>query len=202
MSMEDSFWTQDTLLFEGTFHYYRDKTQPVRGKIHISEEQYDFQSFGHSLERSYLKTPKGTRTYHLLHPYVLQPNIVMSLTFQPKHYADAGTILGKTIDSRVAGLRHEDIGNAQAWYYPQDNVLVLWECFLSEFARDVPLLQDRNMANLWIGFEQWLLNRYPDTERIITPHADPIWNVKEYQAFLRARGYKKDLPGTFSKLLK
>lgn len=72
---------------------------------------------------------------------------------QPKHYADAGTILGKTIGSRIEGLRHEDIGNAQAWYYPQDNVLVLWECFLSEFARDVPLLRDTNMANLWTGFE-------------------------------------------------
>ena len=199
--MEDAFWTQDTLLFEGTFHYYRDKKQPVRGKIHISEEQYDFHSFGHSLERKYLKNRKGTRTYHLLHPYVLQPNIVMSLTFQPKHYADAGTILGKTMDSRVAGLRHEDIGNAQAWYYPQDKVLVLWECFLSEFARDVPLLRDTNMANLWTGFERWLLNRYPNTERIVTPHADPIWNVKEYQAFLRARGYKKGHDGTFTKLL-
>jgi hypothetical protein len=47
------------------------------------------------------------------------------------------------------------------------------------------------MANLWTGFEQWLLNRYPETERIVTPYADPIWNIKEYQAFLRARGYKK-----------
>ena len=48
-------------------------------------------------------------------------------------YADAGTILGKTINSRVEGVRHHDIGNAQAWYYPEDKVLVLWECFLHDF---------------------------------------------------------------------
>jgi hypothetical protein len=123
--MEDSFWTRDTLLFNGTFHYHRDKKLPVRGKIHISEGQYDFHNFGHSLERSYLKNPKGRRTYHLLHPYVLQPNIVMSFVVHPKHYTDAGTILGKTISSRVESLRHEDIGNARAWYYPQDKILVL-----------------------------------------------------------------------------
>ena len=199
--MEDSFWTHDTLLFEGRFNYYHDKKLEVRGKIHVAGEQYDFHNFGHSLERSYLKNPKGRRAYHLLHPYVLQPNIVMSFVVQPKHYADLGTILGKTTDSRVEGLRHHDIGNAQAWYYPQDNVLVLWECFFHDFVRDVPLLQDRNMANLWTGFEQWLLTRYPETERIVTPYADPIWNVKEYQTFLRARGYKKGQPGTFTKLL-
>ena len=192
--MEDAFWTQDTLLFEGTFHYYRDKKLPVRGKIHISEEQYDFHNLGHRLERRYLKNGKGRRTYHLLHPYVEQPNIVLSMAVQPKHYADAG--------AHVAGLRHEDIGNAQAWYYPQDKVLVLWECFFLDFARDVPLLKDTNMANLWIRFEQWLLTRYPDAERIVTPYADPIWNIKEYQAFLRARGYTKGKSGTFTKLLK
>jgi hypothetical protein len=199
--MEDSFWTHDTCLFEGSFQYYRNKKLPVCGKIHIAEEHYDIDGFGHSLEREYLKHPKGTRTYHLLHPYVLQPNIVMSLVFQPKHYADAGDVLGKTTGARVAGIRHEDIGNAQAWYYPEDKVLVLWECFLLDQTRDFPLLKDPNMASLWTGFEQWLLKRYPDTEQIVTPHADPLWDTQEYQSFLRARGDTKGRPGTFSKLL-
>jgi hypothetical protein len=200
--MDDQFWTHDTLLFEGSFRYYRNKKQQVRGKIHVGEEQYDFYNFGHSLERAYLNNQKGTRIYQLMHPYVLQPNIVMSFAVQPKHYADLGTILGKTIDSRVEGLRHHDIGNAQAWYYPEDKVLVLWECFLHDFIRDVPLRKDTNMSQLWTGFEKWLLDRYPETEKIVTPYADPIWNVKEYQSFLRARGYKKGISGTFVKLLK
>ena len=200
--MEDSFWMHDTLLFEGNFKYYGNKKQEIRGKIHIAGERYDFHNFGHSLERSYLKSRKGERVYLLMHPYVVQPNIVMNIVVQPKHYADAGTILGKTIDSRVSGLRQEDIGSAQAWYYPEDKILVLWECFFQEYACDVPLLKDVNMANLWTGFEKWLLTRYPETERIVTPHADPIWNTKEYQAFLRARGYRKGQPGIFTKLLK
>jgi hypothetical protein len=200
--MEDSFWTHDTILFEGRFKYYQDKKQQIRGKIHLAGERYDFNNFGHSLERRYLNNPKGQRIYLLMHPYVVQPNIVMSMIVQPKHYADAGLVLGKTTDARVEGFRHEDIGSAQAWYYPQDKVLVLWECFFHEYARDVPLLKDTNMANLWTGFEQWLLNRYPDAEQIVTPYADPLWNVKEYQAFLRARGFKKGHPGTFAKLLK
>jgi hypothetical protein len=28
-----------------------------------------------------------------------------------------------------------EIGQAQAWYYPQDSTIVLWECFLHEFVR-------------------------------------------------------------------
>ena len=27
------------------------------------------------------------------------------------------------------GLRQNQVGNAQAWYYPADGVMVLWECF-------------------------------------------------------------------------
>jgi hypothetical protein len=200
--MEDPYWTHDTLLFEGTFRYYRDKKQPVHGKIHISEEDYDFHSFGHGLERSYLKNRKGMRTYFFMRLYIELPNIILSMAVSPKQYTDAGTILGKTTGSRVAGFRHDEIGNAQAWYYPQEKVLVLWECYLDDFTRDASLLQDQNMVNLWTGFEQWLLNRYPETERIVTPYADPIWNIKEYQAFLRARGYTKGRSGTFTKLLK
>jgi hypothetical protein len=124
------------------------------------------------------------------------------MAVQPKHYSDAGLVFGKTTGSHVAGFRHDEIGNAQAWYYPQDKVLVLWECYLSDFTRDTSLLQDKNMVKLWTAFEQWLRNRSPETERIVTTFADPLWNIKEYQAFLRARGYRKGHAGTFTKLLK
>ena len=76
--MEDPFWTHDTLLFEGTFRYYHDKKQPVHGKIHSSEEDYDFHSFGHSLERTYLKNRKGKRTCFFMRPYIERPNIILT----------------------------------------------------------------------------------------------------------------------------
>jgi hypothetical protein len=64
--MDDPFWTHDTLLFAGSFKYYRDKKQEVRGKIHMVGERYNFNNFGHSLERGYLNNPKGERVYLLL----------------------------------------------------------------------------------------------------------------------------------------
>ena len=35
----DEFWTQDIPLFHGVFTYYRNKPQPVRGKVHLAEER-------------------------------------------------------------------------------------------------------------------------------------------------------------------
>lgn len=202
MRDDDAFWTHDTKLFDGTFRYYRDKAQPVRGKLHVSEERYDFHNFGDSLERDWLKTPKGARTYMLMHPYVIEPNLVTTLIVNPKRYADAGEVLGKTTDIRIDGFRDKRIGSAQAWYYPEDELIVLWECFLDSFIREVPLHKDKNMTDLWAAFERWLLERYPETGRIVTPWMDPLWQPKEYQAFLRKRGYKRGHPGTYVKLLR
>jgi hypothetical protein len=94
--MDDPFWTHDTKLFEGTFHYYHDKKREVHGKLHISEEKYDFNEFGHSLERYALKSAKGSRTYILMQPHVREPNVYMTVALNPKHYADMGQVLGKT----------------------------------------------------------------------------------------------------------
>jgi hypothetical protein len=58
------------------------------------------------------------------------------------------------------------------------------------------------MVLLWTSFEEWLVNRYPEAERIMTPWADPIWQVKEYQSFLKTQGYKRESPGIFAKLVK
>ena len=35
--------------------------------------------------------------------------------------------------------QQREIGQAQAWYYPADHLLVLWECFLEDpFRQDEP----------------------------------------------------------------
>jgi hypothetical protein len=202
--MEDPFWTHDTFLFDGTFHYYRDKKLPVRGKLHVSGERYDFNSFGHSLERGFLKTAKGKRVYMLMHPYVIEPQAIMSIALYPtaKRYVDAGEVIGRTLGTRVEGFRDVKVGSAQAWYYPEDKVLVLWECFLDRPVREAPLLKDPHMTQLWVAFENWLIQRYPEAEKIVTPWMDPLWQAKEYQTFLRKREYKRGEPGMFAKLLK
>jgi hypothetical protein len=200
----DPFWTHDTVLFDGTFRYYRNKPQEVRGKLHESEERYDFAAFGHSLEKDCLKSTKGTRSYVMLHPYIKEPNLIMSVALypKPKHYADAPAAIGETTGTRVEGFRDVQLGNAQAWYYPADRVLVLWECYLFDFVRDLPLLKDTNMALLWTGFEKWLITRYKEAEKILTPWADPLWEEKAYHSFLRKQGYNQENPGLFAKQLK
>jgi hypothetical protein len=202
--MDDPFWTHDTFLFDGTFHYYRDKQQPVRGKLHVSGERYDFNEFGHSLERGLLKTAQGKRIYMLMHPYIIVPNVVMSVALhpRPKQYVDAFEAIGHVTKTKLEGYRDIKIGNAQAWYYPEDNSIVLWECFLDSYVRDAPLGEDKNMLLLWTGFEHWLLDRYPEAKMIVTPWMDPLWQAKEYQTFLRRQGYTRGEPGTFMKLLK
>src|SRR4051794_36834424 len=116
--MEDQFWTHDTFLFAGAFRYYRDKKQPVRGKLHVSEEKY--WNDGHELIT--LTKRQGVRSYVMMHPYVIEPNLVMSMVLHPKakQYADAAEAIGETTGGSVDGLHDVQIGNAQAWYYPED----------------------------------------------------------------------------------
>ena len=47
--------------------------------------------------------------------------------------------------------------DAQAWYYPTDKTIVLWECFFEERFRKDPLPEDLNMQKLWQSFERYLL---------------------------------------------
>jgi hypothetical protein len=199
--MNDPFWIHDIPLFSGTFRYYRNRKQPVRGKVHAAKERHDASD---SLERDYLTVPRGERFYVLMQPYVIEPRIVMSVALddKPKQYADQGEAIGQTTDSRVEGYSETKVGNAQAWYYPEDRMLVLWECFLESFVRDSKLNEDEHMRLLWTRFEKWLLTQYPQTSRIVTPWADPLWEQKEYQTFLKSLGFQKGKPGLFTKLVK
>ena len=96
-------------------------------------------------------------------------------------------------------MRHEEIGQAQAWYYPSDQLLVLWECFPEQRYRtsDDPR-QDSVLSTLWHGFEAWLTDRFPAARRLVTTWEDlydrPVW-----QSFLAERGYSPIAPAAFGK---
>ena len=59
----------------------------------------------------------------------LEPEVFMTVGLypKPKHYADQGEAIGEALSTYVKGMRQHQIGNSQAWYYPQDKVIVLWE---------------------------------------------------------------------------
>jgi hypothetical protein len=129
----------------------------------------------------------------MFQPYVLVPNIIVTVGLypKPKHYADMDPAVGEVLSSRKEQEREEQIGSGQAWYYPADRVLVLWECLLYGFVRDEPQRLDRNMRVLWTSIEHWLLRQLPDAVQIVTPWSDPAFKTTAYQAFLRELGYRK-----------
>ena len=190
----DEFWTHRQALFTGTFRYFHNKPKPVYGRFHLSEEQYEQDRFSSlSAEIVPLTHRRGTRTYVMFQPYVLVPNMTLTIGLyrKPKEYADMEPSIGKVLSSDMKDEREEQIGSGQAWYYHEDRILVVWECFLSSFVRIEPLSKDRNMRSLWTSVEQWLVGQFPDTKQIVTPWDDPAFATPAYQAFLRGLGYRK-----------
>jgi hypothetical protein len=191
---QDEFWTHRQELFTGTFRYFRNQPKPVYGRFHLSEEQYDQDQFS-SLSTTIvpLTHRHGTRTYIMFQPYVLVPNMTFTVGLypKPKQFADREPSIGEVISSDMEREREQQLGSGQAWYYPTDRILVVWECFLDEFFRGEALGTDENMHSLWTSVEQWLLRQFPQTHQIVTPWSDPAFETPTYHAFLRGRGYRK-----------
>ncbi len=203
--MDDDFWTHDTPLFDGVFSFYRNQPRPVRGKIHTSDERYEFHHSETEQDIRPIPTRKGTRTYVLLHPYVFEPilTLTVGLYKKPRQVADVGEAIGETLGSpKQAGIREVEIGNAQAWYYHQDKILEIWECFLDAPFRTHPFVDDPHMKKLWQGLETWLRQQFPAAIQIVTPCNDPIaHSIEEYQEFLRSLGFESVAKAAFGKKL-
>lgn len=162
----------------------------VQGKIHLSNEPY----CDVSDEIVPISNPsKDQRVYINMHPYILEPELFMTFDMypKPKHYADQPEAIGEVRKIEAKGLKQHQIGNSQAWYYPADKLIVLWECYLDSFMRGGKAInEDEHMRRLWHAFEKWLCKQFPDATRLATPFNDPIAEtIEEYQTFLRALGY-------------
>jgi hypothetical protein len=188
----DPYWQEDFALGEGRF--YRGERYAIRLRLHTATERY---SARHEIVP--LRRPTTTHTYVHGKPYILVPDI--TLTVGLYHQPDAGGAIGEVTGSDWLGMRHEDIGHMQAWYYPADQLLVLWECFPEErFRTSADPRQDATLAALWIGFEVWLRDRFPEAQQLVTTWEDvyerPLW-----QAFLEEQGYRSVAPAAFAKNL-
>ncbi len=189
----DDFWTHDAPLFVGSFPSYRHKPRMVQGRFHVSDETFWYDE--HEIISLQMEPgTKGKRTYVMMQPYILEPQVFMTVGMyqKPKQYADQDEAVGEVLSTNVKGMRQQQIGNAQAWYYPHEKKIVLWECFL-----DVPrrvassLPDDKHMKALWSNFEHWLTQQFPEATHIATPFNDPIAkSIEEYQTFLRLLGYE------------
>jgi hypothetical protein len=182
---EQPYWTHDTNLFEGTFHYFSRRSEPVlvRGKLHLADETY----YGAASEIIPLKSNKGSCTYINLRAYVLVPDIRLTIGIypHPKQYADQEPSIGEVIAAEEKPhMREQDIGDGQAWYYPADKTIVLWECgFYGHFAEDRPIHQDANMTGLWSGFERFLTAQFHPGVRLPDVF---LWPLKQSPAWISA----------------
>jgi hypothetical protein len=199
--VENDFWTERRELFTAQFPTYYREPQQVHGRFHTSDERY----FDGSREIIPLTQRRGHRTYVMMHPYVREPKLTFTVGLypKPKHYADQESPIGEVIGSHHEGFREAQVGNAQAWYYPTDKTIVLWECFFDDRFRKHPLPTDTNMQNLWQAFEHYLLKKFPQASTLATPFNDPIAaSIDEYQIFLKTLGYSSLAQGAFGKRIR
>jgi hypothetical protein len=186
----DPYWQEDVAIGEGRF--FRGDTATIRMRLHTTTER-----FSRRQEIIPLAHPSGDRTYMHGKPYLLVPDITLTVAFSPEP-APTGAI-GTVTGSQWTGMRDEEIGQAQAWYYPADQLLVLWECFpepryrQSDDPREDPIL-----AALWTGLETWLTGRFPNTRRLVTTWED-LYDRSQWQRFLAERGYDQIAPAAFAK---
>jgi hypothetical protein len=175
----DSYWTHTLVIGEGEVERHKSL---IRLHLHQSEE-----TFHHAESLFPISSQKGTRSYFHAKPYILIPKMTLTIGLtRPK--ADSSEI-GRVIGSDVTKLQEREIGNAQAWYYPTEKALVLWECYLFEpYAKKDPG-NDPLLAAVWQEFEKTLLKELPDTTKIYTIY-EPIYDRPVYKAFLATQGYR------------
>src|SRR5258708_7929889 len=174
--MDDSSWTVDTAVFAGTFRYFGPDAVLVRGKVHVEQESYRRSEVNKEITPIGIK--EGERPYLHLRPFVLIPDIILTIGLYPEPHPGRAT--GEVVGAREQRMKEMEIGNVQAWSYP-DGTLVLWECFLHEFVSDRSIFTDPNMAALWRGVESFLVQQFPQVERIVTTAHDPMFDTEQYQ---------------------
>ncbi len=185
----DNYWNSNTILGDGMIDGERSL---IRLKLHRSDEQYYYKQ-----ELFPLSSRTGERIYFHAKPYILIPD--MTLTFAPYATpAPDGSIGEVTTD--VTKLKPREIGNAQAWYYPAEKALVLWECFLEAPYRQKDPRADSLHTLVWQGFEHTLLNQLPEATRLYTTF-EPIYERPVFTQFLENQGYQPCGPVAFVKEL-
>lgn len=115
ISQEDPYFRHDELLGDVVLG---GEPYGLRLKLHEGDER-----FREREELFPLKQRTGTRRYFHAKPYVLEPEITLTVDLAPA--ACPGGALGEVTGSEWRGMRHREVGQAQAWYYPADRVLVI-----------------------------------------------------------------------------
>jgi hypothetical protein len=128
-----------------------------------------------------------------MYSYILLPDIMLEVMLspdEPSASGEIGTAIGTVTSSEWQGMKHERIGDGQAWYYRGDRAIVLWECMLFDRHRAPDPNEDENLLALWHGFEAFLTRHFPEAVRMVTPSFDPGYDQGQWEAFLQQLGYE------------
>lgn len=91
--------------------------------------------------------------------------------------------------------------DGQAWYYPADRTIVLWELVLAPpFARQPDPREDLLLRSLWLTYERLLQAHFPTADQVLTTWED-IYPQDQWRGFLSAVGYHPREFGVFAKRL-
>ena|SRR5918996_3098936 len=174
------YWTHNLVIGEGEVQGHKSL---LRLQMHRSEETYEY-----SIENLFLiSSRRGNRIYFHAKPYILIPQMTLTIGLtRPKTDSEE---IGRVIGSDVKHLQEQEIGNAQAWYYPVDKALVLWECYLFEPYRQEDPRKDALLATIWQGFEKALLKELPDTTKLYTTY-ETVYERPVFKTFLAKHGYR------------
>jgi hypothetical protein len=194
----DDYWSKEE--FAGRLLFPpRDNERDVFFPWHESSERYgrNHRELGLTL------ADPGERDYVHVKACFYSPRIILTFDLTPPIQTDIGVQIGEVTDSRQKGQNRHDVANCQAWYYPNEKTLMLWEVDLySSVSGEEDPTKDFLLSSLWVLFETRLLERFPDCERILTPHHEPRYDRAFFQTFLRERGYTPgpEKSGVFVKL--
>ena len=196
----DDYWSKEEFVGRLLFPP-RDDERDVFFPWHESRERYgrNHRELGLTL------ADPGERDYIHVKPCFYSPRIILTFALTPPVQTDLGEEIGEVTSARQEGQNRHDIANCQAWYYPNEKTLMLWEVDLfSSASEEEDPTKDFLLSSLWVLFETRLLERFPDCERILTPHHEPRYDRALFQAFLRERGYTPgpEKSGVFEKIVK
>jgi hypothetical protein len=189
---ESEYWNADEAIGDVTL--WRGQRYALRLKAHVAEEIYR-RSEGQEIIP--LAHSRGVRTYVHGKPYILVPDITLDIGLSPQ--PEPSGAIGAVRSSNWEGMRHEEIGQAQAWFYVEDRTIVLWESYLLDRYRAPKMLEDSNTYALWQGFEQFLTRRFPSARQLVTTYDDSEYDTDQYQEFLTSLGYRRLNPAAFGK---
>ena len=212
----DEYWQEEVV--GGLLDLGRDMQAELFWQLHSQEELYEegpLEDLGLYLSRSlaiFKHEARGRRIYLHGKPFIWKPRIVLTVALSEEETevtsddeSTASRGIGRVISSDVADYERFYLGMAQAYYYPVDHALVIWECDVFHLTKhtEEDLGEGTFFVTIWKRFESMLREHFPATKLIVTPGWDPGYDSEEWRAFLRRLGYAPDPEHgrTFLKLL-